>query len=112
MSACRHAYTHTLPPPVQAEMYIDSNNDTLSNNTLYVIYIGGNDYLAALAGLGDAPVRSVLNYTTNAMEVLYDAGARTYAPLLQCQCCKLKWSLSKTFCIMYFQGLQNAEQQQ
>lgn len=57
-------------------MYIDANNDTLSNNTLYVIYIGGNDYIDTLAGLGDATVQTVLNYTTDAMEVLYDAGAR------------------------------------
>lgn len=67
---------------MQAETYINANNNTLSNNTLYVIYIGGNDYLAALAGLGDAPVQSVLNYTADAMEVLYDAGARMYAPFL------------------------------
>lgn len=57
-------------------MYIDTSNDTLSNNTLYVIYIGGNDYVDTLAGLGDATVQTVLNYTTEAMEVLYDAGAR------------------------------------
>ena len=61
---------------MQAETYIDANNETLSNNTLYAIYIGGNDYIDTLAGLGDATVQSVLNYTTDAMEVLYDAGAR------------------------------------
>lgn len=57
-------------------MYIDTNNDTLSNTTLYVIYIGGNDYIYTLAGVGDATVQSVLNYTTEAMEMLYEAGAR------------------------------------
>ena len=61
---------------MQAELYIDASNDTLSNSTLYTIYIGGNDYIDTLAGLGDATVQSVLNYTIDAMEVLYDAGAR------------------------------------
>lgn len=61
---------------MQAETYIDANNDTLSDSTLYVVYIGGNDYLATLAGLGDAPIQAVLNYTIDAMESLYDAGAR------------------------------------
>ena len=57
-------------------MYIDANNDTLCNSTLFAIYIGGNDYINTLAGLGDATVHSVLNYTIDAMEALYDAGAR------------------------------------
>lgn len=61
---------------MQAELYIVASNDTLSNSTLYTIYIGGNDYIDTLAGLGDATVQSVLNYTIDAMEVLYDAGAR------------------------------------
>lgn len=85
---------------MQAETYIDANNDTLSNNTLYMVYIGGNDYLAALAGLGVAPVQSVLNYTTNAMEVLYDAGARMCAPFLQSQPYKLSCVLIHNFCVM------------
>lgn len=71
--ACR---TESWCLPVQAELYIDASNDTLSNSTLYTIYIGGNDYVDTLAGLGDATVQSVLNYTIEAMEVLYDAGAR------------------------------------
>lgn len=74
MLGCFVPYTN--PCHVQAETYIDSNNDTLSNNTLYVVYIGGNDYIGTLAGLGDATVQTVLNYTTDAMDILYDAGAR------------------------------------
>ena len=57
-------------------MYIDGLNDTLSNTTLYAIYVGGNDYLYTLAGVGEATVQTVLNYTTEAMEMLYNAGAR------------------------------------
>ena len=61
---------------MQAEKFIDANNDTLSNTTLYIVYIGGNDYLDTLAGLGNATIQAVLNYTIDAMQMLYDAGAR------------------------------------
>ncbi len=66
-------YLHTL----QAEHYVNIHDGTSSNDTLYIIFIGGNDYLGLLSGQGTADVQSVLMYTVAAMEVLYHAGART-----------------------------------
>ncbi len=72
MASCHLYYLHTL----QAENYVEIHNGTSSNDTLYIIFIGGNDYLGLLSGQGTADVQSVLMYTVAAMDVLYQAGAR------------------------------------
>ena len=41
-----------------------------------MVYTGGNDYIDTLAGLGSATIQAVQGNTTEALEVLYDAGAR------------------------------------
>jgi len=55
---------------------VEIHNGTSSNDTLYIIFIGGDDYLGLLSGQGTADVQSVLMYTVAAMDVLYQAGAR------------------------------------
>lgn len=62
----------------QAENYVNIHNGTSSNDTLYIIFIGGNDYLGLSSGQGTADVQSVLMYTVAAMDLLYQAGARTF----------------------------------
>ena len=61
---------------LQAEMYINAHHGTVDSDRLYIILIGGNDYLGLLAGKGTADVQSVLSHTAAAMNVLYQAGAR------------------------------------
>jgi len=72
VASCHLYYLHTL----QAENYVEIHNGTSSNDTLYIIFIGGDDYLGLLSGQGTADVQSVLMYTVAAMDVLYQAGAR------------------------------------
>lgn len=63
---------------MQAKAYIASQNGSVSSDALYIIYIGANDYLAALRNGHDSTttVQRVLGYTADAMALLYKAGAR------------------------------------
>jgi len=56
--------------------YLSTTNGTASPDALYIIFIGANDYLDTLAGEQNATVEEVLAATAEAMDLLYQAGAR------------------------------------
>lgn len=51
-------------------------NGTASPNAIYILLIGSNDYVAVLRGTANATVEDVLEATAEAMDILYQAGAR------------------------------------
>ena len=61
---------------VQVQSYLTATDGDLSNQTLYLVFIGANDYLNTLAGEANATVEEVLEATAEAMDTLYQAGAR------------------------------------
>ena len=61
---------------LQVATYLSTVNGTASNETLYLIFIGANDYLDTLSGEQNATVEEVVAATAEAMDMLYQAGAR------------------------------------
>lgn len=61
---------------LQVANYLDTTNGTASPEDLYLVFIGANDYLDTLAGEANATVEEVLTATAEAMDLLYQAGAR------------------------------------
>lgn len=60
---------------LQVLEHLDMVNGTASPDAIYLLFIGGNDYLAVLRG-ANATVEEVLEATAEAMDMLYQAGAR------------------------------------
>ena len=60
---------------LQVIEYLDAVNGTASPDAIYFLFIGANDYLANLRG-ANATVEEVLEATAEAMDMLYQAGAR------------------------------------
>ena len=61
---------------MQVAQHLDITGGSLSNQTLYLLFIGANDYLNTLAGAENATVEEVLEATAEALDSLYQAGAR------------------------------------
>ncbi|WP_166405202.1 SGNH/GDSL hydrolase family protein [Desulfonema ishimotonii] len=67
----------------QVNTYLDETGQPLSDNTLYVIWIGGNDLLVYGEGRSDAAtaeemISDAITNITAALGQLYDAGARKF----------------------------------
>ena len=56
--------------------YLEANNGTASPDAIYILFIGANDYLNTLGGLANATAEEVLEATAEALDMLYQAGAR------------------------------------
>ena len=63
-------------PCLQVVEYLDAVNGTASPDAIYLLFIGANDYLAILSGTSNATVEEVLEATAEAIDMLYQAGAR------------------------------------
>ena len=61
---------------VQVAEYLQANNGTASPDTIYFLFIGANDYLDTLSGVANATAEEVLEATAEALDMLYQAGAR------------------------------------
>ena len=73
----RGAPTINIPRVLlQVANYLSTTNGTASPDALYIVFIGANDYLDTLAGEQNATVEEVLTATAEAMDTLYQAGAR------------------------------------
>ena len=70
--------TLTISNYTQAETYIRSQGGTIPSDALYIVYIGANDYLPTINSDRNHQdtVEQVLGHTAEAMELLYEAGAR------------------------------------
>lgn len=56
--------------------YLDNVNGTASSDAIYFVFVGSNDYFAILSGTSNATVEDVLAATSEALDMLYQAGAR------------------------------------
>ena len=65
---------------LQVVEYLDTVNGTAPPDAIYFLFIGANDYFAILRG-ANATVEEVLEATAEAMDMLYQAGARVYVIL-------------------------------
>ena len=61
---------------LQVAEYLDAVNGTASPDAIYFLLIGANDYFAVLSGTANATVEEVVEATAEAMDMLYQAGAR------------------------------------
>ena len=61
---------------MQVAEYLQANNGTASPDTIYFLFIGANDYLDTLSGVANATAEEVLEATAEALDMLYQAGAR------------------------------------
>ena len=77
LATCRlHTFMHYAILRLQVTEYLQANNGTASPDTIYFLYIGANDYLNTLGGLANATAEAVLEAIAEAMDTLYQAGAR------------------------------------
>lgn len=77
---CRRAnsseYDSDFDTIVQVAEYLDEVNGTASPNAIYFLFVGSNDYFPILTGMSNATIVDVLEATAEAVDMLYQAGAR------------------------------------
>lgn len=61
---------------LQVVEYLDDVNGTASSDAIYFLFVGSNDYFPILSGTSNATVEDVLEATAEALDMLYQAGAR------------------------------------
>ncbi|KAL3160072.1 hypothetical protein ABBQ38_009787 [Trebouxia sp. C0009 RCD-2024] len=62
----------------QVVEYLDDVNGTASSDAIYFLFVGSNDYFPILSGTSNATVEDVLEATAEALDMLYQAGARLF----------------------------------
>lgn len=68
--------TLNMKPWLQVAEYLDEVNGTASPDAIYFLFVGSNDYFPILTGMSNATMVDVLEAIAEALDMLYQAGAR------------------------------------
>lgn len=68
--------TLTMKAWLQVVEYLDEVNGTASPDAIYFLFVGSNDYFPILTGMSNATVVDVVEAIAEALDMLYQAGAR------------------------------------